>query len=317
MEIEALRFQHARSWSFYALSLDRNCIDEYSSSGLPWKPILQRAREIVQADLAKDLSIINGQIDYCSHYYDPATPFSHDRFQTLCEIFDLPVPHLTDAQQQYVFEDREMVLATIQATLKGEAIPVLEPAVLVTAMTEEVSAIAARFIGEISQMYVGEVGEQNPASQEIKLDLLVPGDSPTERYQKLSAVFPAVILVSYGKHGHHYVGCACLRPYKGSTATAKDLELRYLFVSKPFRKMKMARYILYWAHRYAKEKGYSALVFEALPEFFEGALYLEKRHFSQTQRRGDYGWIVLEYPTARPFKYPGRQEPSESNYVGL
>jgi GNAT superfamily N-acetyltransferase len=267
--------------------------------------------------LAEDTSIINSQIDYCSHYEDRTTPFSHERFRALCETFDLPVPSLTEAQEQYVFEDRDMVLATIQASLKEDSVPVLEPTILVTAMTEDASAISARFIGEISQMYVGEVGEQNPASQEIKRDLLVSDESSTERHRKLSAVFPAVILASHGKHGHHYIGCACLRPYKGEAANGRDLEVRYLFVSKPFRKLKVARYILYWAHRFAKENGYSALVFEALPEFFEGALYLEKRHFKATQRRGDYDWIVLEYPTEKRFKYPGRQEPIESHYVGL
>lgn len=204
-----------------------------------------------------------------------------------------------------------MVLATIQNGLRGKPVPSLEPRVdVLSPLTEEVSPIVSGFINEISKMYKRELGEQNNASQEIK-GILDPAADPIERYKKLSKEFSGAVLASHGKHRRHYIGSACLRPYEGPTATKEqpELELCYLFVLKAFRNLKIASYILHQAHQAAKKQGYTALVFEALPEYFEAILYLQQRGFTPTDRQGRKGRIVLKYSTTRAFPFPKKEGP--------
>jgi len=302
-EETALRFQYARSWALYSLALDREAIETYPRSGMPWRPILERARQIVQEELAEDEGTIKNQINLCSHY-DENSPLSHDRFRTLCELFDLPVPKLTYAQEQYVFEDRDMVLRTIQDVLQGKPVPPLEPRIdTIWPLTQHAASTVSGFIAETSKMYKQHLGENNNASSEINR-FFQSEDGPSERYHKFSEEFLGVILASHGKHEPDYIGCACLRTYKGLEAKERELEICYLLVREAFRNLKIARYLLYTAHKIAKEQNYTALVFEALPEYFEGVLYLEKRHFERTVRKADHGRIVLEYPTVKAFRSP-------------
>jgi GNAT superfamily N-acetyltransferase/transcriptional regulator with XRE-family HTH domain len=309
-EMEARRFRLARDWTLYALMLDRKSIADYPTSG-PWRAILRRAREIVQEGVALDPREINNQIALCTGYPDHPRPLSHDQFRELCAVFDLPEPELSYAQRQYIFEDHDMVRATIQNALRGGSLPPLEPpalhVVVVSPLTKESASIASGFIGEMSKLYVRELGESNSATKQINEFLSPAVVDPIERYQGLSREFTSVVLASHGKHGRHYVGCVCLRPHKDDRGEAirGELELCYLFVLEPFRKLKIARHLIHKAHQVAKEQHYTTLVCLMLPQYFEGILYLEKRGFTRSpDRLGKDGRIVLEYKTEDPFPCP-------------
>jgi GNAT superfamily N-acetyltransferase len=273
--------------------------------------ILRRAREIVQEGVALDPGEINNQIALCIGYPDHPRPLSHDQFRELCAVFDLPEPDLSYAQQQYIFEDRDMVLATIQNVLRGGSLPPLEPPALhlevVSPLTKEIASTVSGFIGEMSKLYVRELGESNSATMQINEFLSPTVVDPIERYENLSREFTSVVLASHGRHGRHYVGCACLRPHRDDRGEAiqGELELCYLFILEPFRKLKIARHLIHKAHRVAKEQNCASLVYLMLPQYFEGILYLEKRGFTRSpERLGKEGRIVLEYKTEDPFPFP-------------
>src|SRR4029077_3397632 len=106
----------------------------------------------------------------------------------------------------------------------------------------------------------------------------------------------------------HYIGSVCLRPYKPQSDGAqagKELEFLYLFVLEPFRTLKVARYLLRRAHQEARKQGWSALVFEALPQYLEGLLYLRRVGFELApDRKGKKGRVVLVFPTSDVFPDP-------------
>jgi len=305
-ELDAQRLRHALKWTLYALALDRKSIEGYPNSGMPWKPILQRARELVQEELALDEKGIAAQIELCTDYKKDV-PISHQQFRQLCEVFDLKEPDLKHAQQQYVFEDHRMVLTTIQNALLQKPVPRFKPDIsLITELTDETMPVVSGFLGEMSKMYISELGEGIDAAQEIK-DLLT---EIQQAPQRLPGKISAVILAS---HGRHYVGSVCLRPYpykpEKNQPAVNELEFCYLFVLNAFRDLKIARFLLKRAHEEAINKKCTALVFEALPQYLEGMLFLRRRGFQPApDRKGKRGRVVLMYPTAEPFPDPEEED---------
>ncbi len=309
-EIEALRFRPARNWALYALSLDRNSLKDYPATG-QWKAILQRAREIVQESVALNTEEIKHQISLCSGYPKQPRPLSYSEFRDLCAVFDLQEPDLTYAQQQYIFEDRDMVAAAIQSALRGRSIPPLTPPALrvevFSPLADEVTGVVSGFLGEAARLYIRELGENNATTSRLRGFLEPDYEDAAKQFERLSREFSGVVLASHGNHERHYVGCACLRPLRDVSGEIVEgaLEVCYLFVMEPFRGLKIAQYLLYEAHRTAKVQGYSTLVYWMLPRYFAGIRYLEKRGFQwQRDGQGHEGRSVLQYPTGVPFDSP-------------
>lgn len=310
-EIGALRYRLARRWALYALTLDRTSLESYPAVG-PWKAILQRAREIVQESVALEREEIRHQLALCSGYPDHPRPLSYSEFRELCAVFDLREPELNYAQQQYILEDRDMVVATIQSALRGKSVPSLEPPtlhveVMSSPFTQEVAGVVSGFLWAISRMYSRELGASNSSTRQLAELLQSSGIDPIEQYERLSRQFTSVVLAWHGNQGRHYIGCACIRPFRDVSGEMVEgaLELCYLYVLEPFRGLKIARHLLYEAHQAAKVQGYTTLVYWILPQYFEGIRYLGKRGFSwRKDRLGREGRIVLEYNTGDPFPYP-------------
>jgi GNAT superfamily N-acetyltransferase len=309
-ETEALRFRLARSWALYALTLDRISLTEYPATG-QWKAILQQAREIVQESVALDSEEIGNQISLCSGYPKQPRPLSYSEFRELCAVFDLQEPHLTYAQQHYILEDQDMVVAAIRSALRGRPLPSLAPPALrvevFSPLTQEVAGVVSGFLGEAARLYIRELGENNATTSRLREFMDPDYGDPAKQYKMLSQEFSGVVLASHGKHERHYVGCACLRPLRSVSGEIVEgyLEVCYLFVLEPFRGLKIAQYLLYEAHATAKAQGYSTLVYWMLPQYFAGIRYLEKRGFQwRKDRLGHEGRSVLQYQTAVPFPCP-------------
>jgi DNA-binding winged helix-turn-helix (wHTH) protein/GNAT superfamily N-acetyltransferase len=298
----ALRYRLAGDWALYTVGLDRQSIAGYPNSDLPWRPVLERARELVQEDLAMDVKTITDQIKLCTRYKPDDVPFSHNEFQELCAAFDLEEPMLTFAQRKYVFEDRGMVLATIQNALLKRPVPALNSEIHpVNRPTPELLSVMTGFLGEISRMYKRELGENNEASTQVDYELLRPLKIDSSR---LPANFSTVLLASNGKPVRHYIGSLWLRTYENTRApsTERELEFCHLFVLEAFRNLKVGRELLRWAHSEAKCQGCAALVFEALPQCLEGMLYLRKLGFTAHPEREPSvpGRLVMRLLTTQP-----------------
>jgi GNAT superfamily N-acetyltransferase len=306
-EMPALRFQYARSWVLYTLALDRKSVETYPNSGLPWRPILERARELVQKSVGADE--ITRQINYCTDFVPEDTPLSHDQFRRLCEIFDLKEPPLKPAQWEYVLENRGMVLKTIQNTLEGKPVPPLIPKLdVISSLTEETQPVVSGFLGEMSKMYKRELGEHIDASWDIDNMLAaIEADRHT-----LPMRFLKVVVASHGDKTRHYVGSVWMRLYeppKGvPKSEGKEMEFCYLFVLEAFRNLRIAQYLLYRLHQEASQDGCTALVFEALPQYLEGMLYLRRWGFKpHPERQANPGRVLLTRSTADPFPDPNNQ----------
>ena len=112
-------FRAAYGWVLYVLGLDHQSIENIPRRGLPWGPILKRTREQVLSALANEKDAIRSQIDLVAGTGD--APPSEERFKMLCESLDLRI-QLLGVQREYVLEDRNILVRTVQDGLRGQPV---------------------------------------------------------------------------------------------------------------------------------------------------------------------------------------------------
>ena len=112
----AKAFKAAYSWCLYVLGLDYQSIENISGAGLPWAPILRRTRERVLSELADEKDTIREQV--CLVAGPDNNPPSEEKFNQLCKSLDLRM-QLHGRQREYVLEDRDILVRTIQDGLRG------------------------------------------------------------------------------------------------------------------------------------------------------------------------------------------------------
>jgi hypothetical protein len=117
---DAEAFKTAYGWALYVLGLDHQSM-ESPIGGLPWGPIVKRARERALFRLADEehKETIREVIELELGPED-VTP-SEDKFRKLCEALDLRMD-LRGPQREYVLEDREILLRTIRDGLRGQPV---------------------------------------------------------------------------------------------------------------------------------------------------------------------------------------------------
>ncbi len=314
-------FREAHSWALYTLALDQESIKNYPRTGMPWGPILERARYKVQERLGRQPERINEQIDDVVEYDKSGRPLSDRQFRSLCKIFDVDLSGIPEAEREYIYEDRDVLVTTLQSALKGDPIPPLEPKTGIVDPTDPKAEITVKSVlygslWELLRMYTTrDFGKKNPASKELE-KILQPqtltesqeSSSPPEEdeQERVARKFKQVVIAWHGRHHTHYIGCACLipRPTTQTSSVPEDLELRYTWVTPNFRRLGIGQHIIYAAHEYAKEKRYKYLIVQVLPVYFEGLLFFEKRGFTRRKQKGDENRVVLEYSVEKPFPPP-------------
>jgi transcriptional regulator with XRE-family HTH domain len=310
---EAQRFQAAFNWTLYVLGLDELSIESYSRGGLPWRTILKRTRSKVMEQLAQDKSTLEKQIGF---FWPARGALSELQFNKLCESFDLHPKKLTEAEREYVLEDRAILLRTIQNLLREKPIglPIEEEDRVNKVRAEPLGEdrlrlVADGFLAELQKLYKQQVDEDVVEGLNLELidkDGQKVRDTPQVRVEKFRRQIrdkqfggPAsderVVLACVGDNSRpRYIGFACVKPYK----KAQDcLELFYLWVPSRYRKLNVAEQIIAEARRFAEEQAYKYLVIEVLQTMNDMATYFLKRGF-ENDGSDKHGRLIFKLPIA-------------------
>ncbi len=303
---KARRFIAAYNWTLYNLCLDQYSLENSINSGLPWKVIWKRGREHVLANLWNRWGQeITAQINLMSGPEE--LPTTEKKFHKLCESLDLPI-QLT-RQNEYVLEDRDILVRTIQNALQGAPIgppieydesgkkkPGGEIELVVNPRDAEKTRVLDGFLAELESVYAGlrfkshRPDKHEPAPlPDAAHSSAQEADTPLRRIQDfrekdLGKTFgdrrdETFILVSVGADIRHYLGSACLRPYPYRLDDSICMELFYLWTQPEVRRLAIAESIIREAKRYAKEHNYTHLVVEVIRTLNEAVTYFLKNGF--------------------------------------
>jgi GNAT superfamily N-acetyltransferase len=332
-EAAAKAFKAAYGWCLYVLGLDFQSIENIPGSGLPWAPILKRTREQVLSRFADEKEKIRDQVSLIVGPDDD--PPSEDKFNKLCKSLDLRM-QLHGLQREYVLEDRDILVRTIQDGLRGLSpgrpiengkdggqITILDPK---EPDNQERVRVLDGFIRNLQEFYSKRVGDEaarGDASdsgvlkkiQRFRIDLqenyLKRANGHAADHQApagagkgiASPLFGAnaddrFLLASFGKNPTRYLGSACLRPYPRGTHPGW-LELFYLWVREDYRQLAVGDEIIKKAERYAQGiSKYTHLVVEVLQTLNEAVTYFRKRDFRRGGMTED-GRLILKLEIQR------------------
>lgn len=309
-ESKANRFLAAYNTCLYCLALDRYSIENFSNSGLPWKSIWKRTRERVLADLwegSKEVDAaswadsIIAYINYITGSKDE--PISESEFKKLMESLDLEL-NLTDTQNEYVLEDRAILLRTIQNSLKELPVPLpieydesgqLLPGGHMDFVSDLIRGDVADirvlngFLTDIEALYRSHIPHQRSDHQVTKE---LEGMNPLERIEwfrehEFGKTFgqkkdESAILASIGKDARRYLGSAFLRPYP--IEENECLELFYLWAHPNYRNLAIGEQIIRAAKDFAKGHRYGYLVVEVIRTLNDAVRYFYKRGFTESHK---------------------------------
>jgi GNAT superfamily N-acetyltransferase len=299
----ALQFRAAYNWTLYGLCLDKDY--SFPSGAIPWMPILKRTREqILKNSLSNDM--IEAQIKLTVG--NDSDPLTKEQLHAVLESLDIEL-NLEGIQQEYVREDRDILIRVIQNALHGlpAGMPIesdesgrLKPGGTVRVINpkgdEKVLRIVDGFLAELATFYRAHVSDEELETLGIDID-----QSPTSRlsdFRKNLKSFGEqehcqVILAWIGKKSPLYIGGACLRPYKGSRS---DLELAYLWTHPRYRDLGVGWQVIRGALEFAAREKFTSLVAEVFRTMNEQVTYFLKRGFEIAEKQTDSnGRLVLQH----------------------
>lgn len=301
------QFEAAHNYTLYALGLDHESIENYPRSGLPWRAILKRTREKVLERIAdEEAGKLKSHIDHIAGSKD--TPLAKKTFDQLCESLNLELK-LTDIQREYVLEDREILLRTIQSALKGQAtelgrprLDIIEPPYQTDEPTQYAMNAVDSSLVSLRQTYARlhplKVENKQETDAECISEILkvenavtridkIRGMSIEKFYNRQGC---GMIAASIGTKLRRYIGTACLQPYPLDESL---LELCYLCVQERYRTLGVGQYIIEKADEFAGSKGYAGLVVTVLPGLINGITYFLKRGFTLDQdKKEGHRWVL-------------------------
>lgn len=310
--VEITRFLLAYHWTFYVLGLDELSLESYPRTGLPWRTILKRTRNKVLEQLADRKDIIRHLMAKIANSSTGA--LSEEQFKFLCHSLDLHPERLSEVQQEYVLEDRDILLRAIQNILLGQPVglPIEKgkeggrTAVVDPRGNRRLLLVADGFMAELQKLYKQQMDESvvqglDLREQNGKLD--TPQNRVEEfRRQVREENFgdekrdEGVILASVGPQEHsRYIGFACVKPYREKNSLERSLELFYLWVPLRYRKLNVAEHIILKACEFAEKKKYKNLVIEVVQTMNDMVTYFLKRGFLEHGSDG-HGRLIFVLP---------------------
>jgi hypothetical protein len=330
-EAAARIFEAAYNWTLYVLGLDNQSIENIPSQGLPWSPIAKRTRARVLEEVAtgKGKDTIRNQINFFAKSTDG--PLSEQTFDKLCESFDLRIK-LNAMQREYVLEDREILVRTIQNGLRGFPvglpieqdqdgghITIFNPQ---KQYTEQMRVLYG-FLSDLQDSYKRRVGSDpwcedvltkiGDFREDLDVFYLKPADSApgdqVPKMEKQKTVFgnakdDRVFLASFG-NPKRYAGSAFVRPYPNGRPYSGDhhpgwLELFYLWIPEKYRQLKIGDQIIREAVRFAQEDTKATyLVVEVLQTLNDAITYFRKRNFQPHDKATPDGRLILKHDISR------------------
>jgi N-acetylglutamate synthase-like GNAT family acetyltransferase len=247
-------------WTRYALTLSSKEIDAYFDPGLPWKPILVRARQILQSYFAHDAQkhLISAQVERIFPSTEGNKPrfTSSDDLRRLSNLFDVELPPGYQDARRYTGKP-EHLTAVVRALLRGEQPRVdVEVGPYDAAKRENAAAVddMRRMMRELEGMYLEKRAEAPGAPDRIQNDL----KSLTTRCGGDSG---SVVLANLVGQPNTFVGGLCLLKEQ----QGKRYQIRYLWVDQDYRRSKVGSQLIENAINFAKEKGAQSIYVEIIP----------------------------------------------------
>lgn len=288
-------------WVWYALTLDKNSIDTYFDQGLPWGPILNRARKLLQSHFAhKDQEhILLRQIRrlFRSEHGGTRLSVTPASLKQLCELFDVSLDGAYVNADRYTDKPNHLV-RVLQAALLDEPpkieieVESYDPA---DPSSEHAAKAVKRLILELERMYDEMAGEARGAVERIEEDLRHLAD----RYGGKNG---CIVLASLAEQKGSFIGGLCLRRM-GVEAGGADLRFRicYLWVARDYRQSRAGSRLVEKAIELARAAGADSVYVELLPELKETIHFFEKKQFRWADRAASAARRnVFEYPLAHP-----------------
>lgn len=299
-DLEAQKFRKARAWALYTLQLDRASLNAFPPTD-PWRPILERARKLVQDDIGNNGEQIKLQIDYslsCTINRD-----AHKALVSLREAFDIDLAREALDTTYGKILTPEALQHAIRRALLGET----EPMPVVVRFEKAVTAprvknVIVPLLKELMSMYENRK-EPDAADGIDKLLKNWPGKFGTAHsgvllaYPEHGSAVKAEALESAGGDGaaEHCSGCSCLG-WISEGMFAEYCELRYLFVSSRLRGQHVGERIVQKAKETVIAEGGKGLVAYILPSVLEGILFFVRQGFkfeSRPEQDAPAGRMVL------------------------
>jgi ribosomal protein S18 acetylase RimI-like enzyme len=248
----------AWDWVRYTLTLDSKSIDSMSDTGLPFKPILRRARQLLQSYVGhkdnKDL--VSDQVErfFTRSKDDAKAQILPEDMRKLCDLFDVQLEpkkartHIYTGQQEHL-------AYVLRAALRGK-----EHAVVIdvydAAGTDNQIAVARNreLLRGLEGMYQSLGRDGLIAVKRMNREL----DDAKSHFGGGNGVF---IMAHLEEEPDHFVGTLCL-----SDLMKGKCELRYLWVDPSFRGSAIGSRLINRAVGFTQNKSKcKAAVIEVLP----------------------------------------------------
>ena len=278
----AERWRHAWEWVQYTLHLDRASIESFSnSSSLPWRPVLLRARTLMQTHFAESMTILQDQVKLSIPERRDGQ-ITSDELKRLYDLFDV---ELSTVKQP---EDEKEAIHNLHLALLGSyrslGIVIRE---CDAAASGQADLFATRgFLRSIQAMY--ESMGRPESAKRINDDI-----------DRLSDVYGGKkgrILLATSPDGGTSVALGVVFLDIKDIRKSEEAELRFMWVRPVYRRHGVGSRLVAHGLELAKSLGCKSIRVEILPELQEAIDLVQRHGFVRSAERTSLfpGRAVLE-----------------------
>jgi GNAT superfamily N-acetyltransferase len=288
----AQQWSDAWSWVFYTLHLTNRYINSYSDTILPWKPILRRARQLVQEHIKKDRAMLDSLVELyfksrvnSSAVEDPAEFRRLSRqIDRLCELLDITDSlRDEDRRSQYYVAQPDRLVTAVENALVGEKpelpIEIGEPHDPLNKAEQEQVAAMKSFMAELAEEYEKLAftfeGRSAGAGRQAAKTLRKEMATLTRADTRYGGRHGRIIIAREGTEGR-VIGGVCI-----TGLDKKQCQFRYLWVSPLYRRLRIGAMMIDKAIGFAKDQKQCDEAFvEVLPDLKDATrLFINKGFF--------------------------------------
>jgi transcriptional regulator with XRE-family HTH domain len=284
----------AWEWVWYALILDSKSIDSYYDAHLPWKPILRRARQLLQQDFSAQEQL---EVQVARFYSD--SRITAESLNRLCELFDVELGPEYRSPDRYTGRSGQLV-SVLRSALRGEdhkILPRIIPFDWARPEHRIQKTALLSVLGKLDQMYnemalAGGAALQRIATDIQNVDVDFSGDRGTFLLASVAEDDDAK-----SKNSLDYVGGICLcRDHTATETQGSRWQIRNLWVDKEYRHHGIGGRLLDRAIAVVREKGATSAYVELLPDLMWPAHLVVSRgfRFEPEKTAARQGWLVFE-----------------------